>query len=77
MANKQNAEAGFAAAHGSAAHVGMWMRTAKGNVAHVLGDPKMPKRTAQALAEMFDCLSEAMKRNKRRAVKRNKSYGAE
>ena len=37
----------------------MWIRTKKGNSAHILADPKMKQETLDALAAMIDAAADA------------------
>lgn len=41
------------------AHVGLWIQTKNGNVAHILTDPKLKQETVDALAEMIDAAAKA------------------
>lgn len=43
----------------SATHVGLWIQSRKGNVAHIYADPKMAKETMDALGAMIDAAVEA------------------
>lgn len=43
-------------------HVGRWVRTAKGNTAHVLVDPDIDARTVAALEALIDAAHEALRK---------------
>ncbi len=44
---------------GSMAHVHMNILTPNGNTATILGDPNMPRKTMDALAQMIDAVAKA------------------
>lgn len=41
------------------AHVGLWIQTKNGNVAHIVTDPTLNQATVEALAEMIDAAAKA------------------